>query len=254
MKKTGTSDVTSPLLNREGQGGESSIGKKSLTIKSLPLDERPREKMMAQGAAALSDAELLAILIGSGNAEETAVGLMQRVLQDCKGSLNTLGRMTTDELVRRYKGIGEAKAITLLAACELGSRRRREEVVEKKKIGDSNDAYEYFAMMRDLPLEECHVLMLRQNHSIIGETMISRGGLTGTAVDVREVMRHAILNRAAAIVLCHNHPSGNLRPSREDDQLTRSVASACQTMNIQFVDHLIVAETGYYSYREKGKV
>ena len=102
-----------------------------VNIKDLPLDERPREKMMAQGAAALSDAELLAILIGSGNAEETAVGLMQRVLQDCKGSLNTLGRMTIDELVRRYKGIGEAKAITLLAACELGSRRRREEVVEK---------------------------------------------------------------------------------------------------------------------------
>lgn len=225
-----------------------------VNIKDLPLDERPREKMMAQGAAVLSDAELLAILIGSGNAEETAVGLMQRVMKDCKGSLNTLGRMTIDDLMIRYKGIGEAKAITLLAACELGSRRRREEVVEKRKITDSREAYEYFASMRDLPLEECHLLMLRQNHSIIGEALVSKGGLTGTAVDVREVMRHAVMNRAAAILLCHNHPSGNLRPSTEDNHLTKRVGEACRVMNVQFVDHVIVADTGYYSYREEGKI
>ena len=223
-------------------------------IKDLPLDERPREKMMAQGPSALSDAELLAILIGSGNSEETAVGLMQRVLHDCKNSLNTLGRMTIDDLMTRYKGIGEAKAITLLAACELGSRRRREEVVERKKINNSVDAYEYFADMRDLPLEECRILMLRQNHSIIGAALISKGGLTGTAVDVREVLRHALLNRAAGIVLCHNHPSGNLTPSNEDNHLTHNVAEACRTMNIQLVDHIIVANTGYYSYREKGRI
>ena len=215
-------------------------------IKDLPLDERPREKMMAQGAAALSDAELLAILIGSGNSEETAVGLMQRVMKDCNGSLNALGRMSIDDLMRRYKGIGEAKAITLLAACELGSRRRREEVVERKKIGNSRDAYEYFADMRDLPLEECRVLLLRQNHSIIGAATVSKGGIAGTAVDVRELMRHAILQRATAIVLCHNHPSGNLRPSREDDQLTKRVATACETMNIQFVDHIIDDRSVYY--------
>ena len=225
-----------------------------VNIKDLPEEARPREKMMAHGAEALSDAELLAILIGSGNAEETAVGLMQRVLKDCDNSLNTLGRMTIDSLMARYKGIGEAKAITLLAACELGSRRRREEVLDKKKIGNSRDAYEYFARLRDLPLEECHVLMLRQNQSIIGEVMVSRGGLTGTAVDVREVMRHAVLNRAVAIVLCHNHPSGNLRPSREDDNLTKRVAEACGTMSIQLVDHLIVADAGYYSYKENGKL
>ena len=225
-----------------------------VNIKDLPLDERPREKMMAQGAAALSDAELLAILIGSGNSEETAVGLMQRVLHDCNGSLNTLGRMTIDDLIHHYKGIGEAKAISLLAACELGSRRRREEVVEKRKIDKSSDAYEYFASMRDLPLEECHVLMLRQNHSIIGEAIISKGGITGTAVDVREVMRHVVMNRATSIVLCHNHPSGNLRPSHEDDNLTKRVMEACRVMNIQFVDHIIVAETGYYSYKEEGKI
>ncbi len=225
-----------------------------VNIKDLPLDERPREKMMLQGASALSDAELLAILIGSGNAEETAVGLMQRVLMDCQYSLNMLGRMTIDDLMSRYKGIGEAKAITLLAACELGSRRRREEVMERKKIGNSFDAYEYFSSMRDLALEECHILMLRQNHSIIGEAVISKGGIAGTAVDVREVMRHAVLNRATAIVLCHNHPSGNLRPSREDDQLTKNVGDACRVMNIQLVDHIIVADTGYYSYQEEGRI
>lgn len=225
-----------------------------VNIKDLPLDERPREKMMAQGAAALSDAELLAILIGSGNSEETAVGLMQRVLRDCQGSLNTLGRMTMNDLMSRYKGIGEAKAITLLAACELGSRRRREEVVEKRKIDKSSDAYEYFSSMRDLQLEECHVLMLRQNHTIIGEAIVSKGGITGTAVDVREVMRHAVMNRATAIVLCHNHPSGNLRPSHDDDNLTKRVDDACRVMNIQFIDHIIVSEIGYYSYREQGRI
>ena len=182
------------------------------------------------------------------------MGLMQRVLHDCRNSLNTLGRMTVDDLVRHYKGIGEAKAITLLAACELGSRRRREDVVEKKIIRDSRDAYEYFADMRDLPLEECRVLLLRQNHSIIASAMVSRGGIAGTAVDVREVMRLAVVNRATAIVLCHNHPSGNLSPSREDDGLTRRVAEAGRVMNIRLLDHIIVAEAGYYSYSEDGKL
>ena len=225
-----------------------------INIKDHPLNDRPREKMMAKGAAALTNAELLAILIGSGNSEETAVGLMQRVLHDCKDRLSALGRMTIDDLMSRYKGIGEAKAITILAACELGQRRRREEVTEDAKIRDSREAYEYFAEMHDLALEECHVLMLRQNRSIIGEAVISKGGIVGTAVDVREVMRHAVLNRAVAILLCHNHPSGNLRPSTEDDKLTRHVAEACRTMNIQFVDHLIVSHTGYYSYAEQGKL
>ena len=225
-----------------------------INIKDLPLDDRPREKMMARGAAALSDAELLAILIGSGNTEESAVGLMQRILRDCEGSLNTLGRMTVDELMRRYKGIGEAKAITLLAACELGNRRRREEVKEGRFVHDSSDAYNYFSDMTDLPLEECRVLLLRQNHSIIGSALVSKGGIAGAVVDVREVLRHAILARATTIVLCHNHPSGNLHPSREDDQLTRCVNEACRAADIRLLDHIIVANTGYYSYSEQGKI
>ena len=225
-----------------------------INIKDLPLDDRPREKMMARGAAALSDAELLAILIGSGNTEESAVGLMQRILRDCEGSLNTLGRMTVDELMRRYKGIGEAKAITLLAACELGNRRRREEVKEGRFVHDSSDAYNYFSDMTDLPLEECRVLLLRQNHSIIGSALVSKGGIAGAVVDVREVLRHAILARATTIVLCHNHPSGNLHPSREDDQLTRRINEACRAADIRLLDHIIVANTGYYSYSEQGKI
>ena len=225
-----------------------------INIKDLPLDDRPREKMMVRGAAALSNAELLAILIGSGNTEESAVGLMQRILRDCEGSLNTLGRMTVDELMRRYKGIGEAKAITLLAACELGNRRRREEVEQGKLLHDSRDAYNYFSDMTDLPLEECRVLLLRQNHSIIGSALVSKGGIAGAVVDVREVLRHAILARATTIVLCHNHPSGNLQPSREDDQLTRRVNEACRAADIRLLDHIIVANTGYYSYSEQGKI
>ena len=225
-----------------------------INIKDLPLDERPREKMRAQGAAALSDAELLAILIGSGNDEETAVGLMQRLMRDCGGSLNALGRMTIDDLMARYKGIGEAKAITLLAACELGSRRRRETVVEQQKITNSSDAYEYFSSMRDLPLEESHILLLRQNHRIIGSAIISKGGLTGTAVDVREVLRHALLNHAAAIILCHNHPSGNTRPSRQDEMLTAELAQAAKTVHIPLHDHLIVTDGAYYSFAENGKI
>lgn len=225
-----------------------------VNIKDLPLEARPREKMMAHGAEALTDAELLAILIGSGNAEETAVGLMQRVLKDCQNSLNILGRMTMDELMRRYKGIGEAKAITLLAACELGRRRRKEEIVEQKKIMSSADAYEYFARLHDLPLEECHVLLLRQNHSIIGSALVSKGGIAGTAVDVREVLRHALLQRATAILLCHNHPSGNAMPGREDDRLTRHMAEAARAVDIQLLDHIIVTNGQYYSYSEQGKL
>lgn len=225
-----------------------------VNIKDLPLEARPREKMMAHGAEALTDAELLAILIGSGNAEETAVGLMQRVLKDCQNSLNILGRMTMDELMRRYKGIGEAKAITLLAACELGRRRRKEEIVEQKKIMSSADAYEYFARLHDLPLEECHVLLLRQDHSIIESALVSKGGIAGTAVDVREVLRHALLQRATAILLCHNHPSGNAMPGREDDRLTRHMAEAARTVDIQLLDHIIVTNGQYYSYSEQGKL
>lgn len=225
-----------------------------VNIKDQPEESRPREKMMALGTQALSDAELLAILIGSGNNEETAVELMQRVLCDCGNSLNNLGRMPIDELMRKYKGIGEAKAISILAACELGHRRGKENVVERKRIVRSSDAYEYFATLKDLPVEECHLLMLRQNHSIIGDTLISKGGIAGTAVDVREVLRYALLARATAILLCHNHPSGNLTPSADDNRLTRQVAEACRTMNIQFIDHLIVADTGYYSYKEQNKI
>ena len=235
-------------------GRDKTVNTDKVNIKDLPIEARPREKMMAHGAEALTDAELLAILIGSGNAEETAVGLMQRVLKDCNNSLNTLGRMTMEELTRNYKGIGEAKAITLLAACELGRRRRREEIVEQKRIMSSADAYEYFARMHDLPLEECHVLLLRQNHSIIGEALISKGGIAGTAVDVREVLRHALLQRATAILLCHNHPSGNVLPGREDDQLTRRMAEAARMVDIKLLDHIIVACGNYYSYSEQGRL
>ena len=225
----------------------------SIKIKDLAKEDRPREKLRRIGAAGLTDAELLAILIGSGYVNTSSVKLMEAVLASNGNSLNALGRMSIEDLMK-YKGIGEAKAITLLAACELGSRRRREDVVERKRITSAADVCEYFDDMRLLPLEECRLLMLRQNRGIIGSALISKGGLTGTAVDVREVLRHALLNRAVAIVLCHNHPSGNLSPSTEDNRLTRSVQEGCRAVNIMLMDHVIVSSMGYYSYNEQGKL
>ena len=213
---------------------------------------------------------MLAILIGSGSKEETAVELMQRVLADCSNSLKTLGRLSLEEMIgdvdivdvkgrlkkqKRYKGLGEAKAITIMAACELGKRRMEEESREKKTIGSSVDLYHYFyPMMQDLPHEECYALLMNQSCKVLGHLLVGRGGLTETSVDIRIIMREALLCRATVIALCHNHPSGNLRPSVEDDRLTSRLQGACQMMGIRLLDHIIVSERGFYSYCEEGKL
>lgn len=179
--------------------------------------------MMQHGAAALSNAELLAILIGSGNTEDSAVELMRKVLGDYRNSLSELGKTTIDELCR-YKGIGPAKAITILAASEIGRRRLEEEPLERKQIRCSKDIYEvFYPLMCDLPVEECWVLLLNQSSKIIDRICISRGGLASTQVDVRCILREALLKRAVSMVLCHNHPSGNTSPSRDDDRLTEAL-------------------------------
>lgn len=225
-----------------------------LSITDLSKDDRPREKLEAQGAGSLSVAELLAILIGSGSAEENAVQLMQRVMNDCGGSLATLGREDIRSLCK-YKGMGPAKAITLLAACELGRRRMQENAGEDLTFTSAEDIHRYFApKIGDLPVEESHVLLLNQHLGLIGSKLLSRGGITGTVVDVRLVLREALLSNATAIALCHNHPSGSLRPSPEDDRLTQSVRDAARTMNIRMVDHLIVSCRGFYSYQQAGKL
>ena len=242
-----------------------------LNIKQWAEDDRPREKMMQKGASALSNAELLAILIGSGTVEASAVGLMKRVMADCDNRLKTLGRMSLEELtgnvevwdketgkkkrVRRYKGLGEAKAVAIMAACELGRRRMEEDAVELPSIRSSVDLYHYFLpQMQDLFHEECYVLLMNQACRILDKVLVSKGGLTETAVDIRLILREALLRRAPVIALCHNHPSGQVRPSMEDDRLTDRLQKACRMMNIRLLDHIIVAEGGFYSYCEEGKL
>ena len=225
-----------------------------LTITQWAEEDRPREKMMMHGASALSNAELLAILIGSGNAEESAVELMRKVLNDYHNNLNELGKASIDDLCR-YKGIGSAKAISILAASELGKRRKEEAVKERVTILSSKDVYDcFYPLMCDLPTEEFWMLMLNQASKIIDKVKISAGGLSATAVDVRCILREALVKRASAIVLCHNHPSGNIRPSKEDDLLTRHVAQASECMDIRLVDHIILTDGAFYSYSDEGRI
>jgi DNA repair protein RadC len=224
-----------------------------LNINQWAEEDRPREKLMRLGAEALSDAELLAILVGSGSTKETAVELMKRVLSECDNNLNTLGKMTIGELCK-YNGIGEAKAITIIAACELGKRRQHEKVKERKKISTSQDIYEYMhPMMQDLNTEEAWVLLMNQNFKLIKSARISRGGITETSVDVRIIIKEAVLANATVIALCHNHPSGNIEPSAEDNRITEKVRMACKTMRLHFLDHVIVTDGGYYSFHDNGR-
>ncbi|MCF0159279.1 MAG: DNA repair protein RadC [Bacteroidaceae bacterium] len=225
-----------------------------LSINRWAEEDRPREKMASKGAAALSDAELLAILIGSGNADESAVDLMRRVLSDCGNNLNALGKMEVSDLCG-YKGIGSAKAITILAACELGKRRKSSDVQERARLVSAQDIYDYMhPQLQDLPHEECWVILMNSHLKVIETVCVSRGGLGSTVVDVRMVLREAILKRATTLVLCHNHPSGNVRPSREDDLLTSRLQQAAQTLDIRMLDHVIVVDGGYFSYNDEGRL
>ncbi len=223
-----------------------------LNINQWAEEDRPREKMMQKGAEALSDAELLAILIGSGNTEESAVSLMQRVLADCHNDLNLLGKWEVHDF-SRFKGLGPAKSITIMAALELGRRRNERQPARRAAIGRSNDIYELFhPLLRDLPYEEVWVLLLNQSARVIDKVRISRGGIDQTTADVRTILREALLQRATQIALVHNHPSGNTRPSNDDRRLTEQVQKAAQTMQIRLIDHLIVTDGTYYSFNDEG--
>ena len=225
-----------------------------LSINEWAEEDRPREKLQALGAECLSNAELLAILIGSGSTDESAVALMKRIMNDCSNNLNTLGKMSIRELTA-YKGMGPAKAITILAACELGKRRQKTQVEERRRLSSPQDIYEYMhPTMQDLDVEEAWVLLLNQGFRLIKPVRLSHGGISETAVDIRLIMKEAIVNNATVIALCHNHPSNNLFPSRNDDNLTQNVKKACETMRIHFLDHVIVTDGAYYSYSEKGKL
>ena len=222
------------------------------SIKEWPLDERPREKAMKHGISSLSNSELMAILIGSGTPDESAVALMQKVLASCNDSIARLSRLTADDLLM-FKGIGPAKALTIIAACELWKRREGDDITRTRYIKSSIDLFKYFhPMLCDLNIEQCHVLMLNSKNGIIDSTLIGSGGLTATTVDIRVIMREAIMKRATGIALCHNHPSGNTIPSRDDNELTKNLRDACRVMNIRFLDHIIVAGDKYYSYNDEG--
>lgn len=228
--------------------------KQKLNLNEWAEEDRPREKMLSKGIASLTNAELLAILIGSGNTEETAVELTQRILASCRNNLNELGKMTVQELCR-FKGIGPAKAITIEAASELGKRRILSGLTERKTIQCSADIYNYFhPVLCDLPIEECWIVLLNQGNKIINRIKISSGGMTETSVDLRCILREALLGRATSIVLCHNHPSGVFRPSIQDDRLTEQLQKAASIMNIRLLDHVIVTEGKYYSYADEGRI
>ncbi len=224
------------------------------TICDWAEDDRPREKLMRLGAQALSNAEILAILIGSGTPEESAVDLMKRLMQDCNNNLNTLGKLSISDL-EKYKGIGPAKAITILAACELGKRRQASELEERPQLNAADKIYAYMhPRMQDLDVEEAWVLLLNQNYKLIDAKCVSHGGLTETAVDVRVIMKEALLKNATVIVFCHNHPSNNNRPSTQDDRLTHSIVKACEALRIHFADHVIITDGSFFSYREEGRL
>jgi len=225
-----------------------------LTINNWAEEDRPREKLMALGAEALSNAELLAILIGSGSTKESAVDLMKHILNDCQNNLNTLGKMTIRELTE-YTGMGPAKAVTVLAACELGKRRQLEKAEERPQINSAEAIYSVMhPKMQDLDVEEAWILLLNQNFKLIHKVRISHGGITGVSVDVRIIIREALLHNATVVAFCHNHPSGSLHPSREDDSLTQSIRKACEVMRLHLLDHVIITDGAYYSYHEQGRL
>ena len=227
-----------------------------LSINQWAEEDRPREKLMRLGPQALSNAELLAILIGSGSHDKSAVDLMKRVLADCDNNLNTLGKKTIAELSGgRYKGMGPAKAVTILAACELGKRRQQEKAEERKQLNSAAAIYEYMhPRMQDLSEEEAWVLLMNQNFKLIKAVQLSHGGITETAVDIRVIIKNALLCNATVVALCHNHPSGNARPSGDDDRLTQKLKKACEVMRLYMLDHLIITDGRYYSYSEEGRL
>ena len=225
-----------------------------LTIANWSPDDQPREKLRDKGPQTLTKAELLAILVGSGYPGVSAVELMQQILEHCNNNLNTLGKMSIRDLCQ-YKGVGEAKAITILAACELGRRRQMETAEERPDLGTATRIYNYMhPVLQDEDVEEFWILLMNQNHRLIKKMRIARGGISEVSVDVRIIIREAVLANATILAVCHNHPSGSLKPSNMDNDLTFSIQNACKLMRIRFLDHVIITDGAYYSYHEEGVV
>lgn len=224
------------------------------SIKDWSEADRPREKFLNKGREALSDAELLAILMSSGSKDESAVDLSKRILKDVSNNLLQLSKMDIAALTK-YKGVGVVKALTICAALELGRRRRESEVIQKKVIKSSKDIFEYMqAELSDKCYEEFWVINLNVANKIINKNVIGEGGLTQATVDVRRIYKLALENNAASIILCHNHPSGNVLPSDNDIELTKKIKSGGETLNIKVLDHIILGEEKYFSFADEGRL
>jgi len=225
-----------------------------LTIANWSPDDQPREKLRDKGPQTLTKAELLAILVGSGYPGVSAVELMQQILEHCNNNLNTLGKMSIHELTA-FKGVGEAKAITILAACEFGKRRQMETPEERPDLGTATRIYNHMhPILQDKDVEEFWLLLMNQNHRLIKKIRIAHGGISEVSVDVRIIIREAVLANTTILAVCHNHPSGSLSPSRMDNDLTYTIQNACKLMRIRFLDHVIITDGAYYSYHEEGMV
>ncbi len=221
------------------------------SIKNWSEADRPREKLLKKGSNVLTDSELLAILLGSGSRSESAVGLAKRVLHSVDNSLNVLGKLSVENL-KSFKGIGEAKAVTIAAALELGKRRKLQQTPDQERISSSSAAYQYFEpILGELPHEEFWVLYLNNSNKVLKPFQVSKGGITGTLVDVRIVLKQALELGAISIILAHNHPSGSLKPSNSDIKLTKKLKTACQSLDIKILDHIIVTEKAYFSFADE---
>lgn len=224
----------------------------SFSIKNWSQDDQPREKLLNKGKSALSDAELVAILIGSGNREESAVDLCKRILSTTNNNLGELGKLSIKQLMA-FKGIGEAKAVSIMAALELGRRRRGSEALERKKITSSKSVFELLQpIIGELPHEEFWIVYLNNSNKVIQKNQLSKGGITGTLVDVRLALKIALEVGATGIILAHNHPSGTLNPSKADRELTRKLKIASESLDIKVLDHIIITEKAYFSFADDG--
>lgn len=224
----------------------------SLAIKSWAEEDRPREKLLLKGKAALSDAELIGILLGSGTQKLTAVDVAKLVLKAADNDLNALAKLSVKDLMK-HKGIGEAKAITIVSALELGRRRKETAATARTKITCSTDIYNYIRPhLLDLPHEEFWVILLNRANIVMKKIPVSSGGVAGTVADPKIIFKHALEHLASAIVLVHNHPSGNLKPSAADISLTKKMKEAGQLLDLPILDHLIFTEADYYSFADEG--
>lgn len=225
-----------------------------ISIKHWAVEDRPREKILRHGFSALSNAELMAILIGSGNRTESAVELSRRILSDFNNNLEHLGQASIDKLMT-YLGMGEAKSVTVLAALELGKRRQLETKSRLQKINTSSDVYDLMALqLAELQHEEFWVIYLDRANNVIDKVRISQGGISGTVIDVRLIMKQAIEKLASSLILAHNHPSGNLSPSRADKDITQKILDAAQLLDINVLDHLIIAGKQFTSFADEGLI